>query len=441
MATLLATATWSQADAGSGFYLPSQSTTTLGTALAGMTAAAQDISYMAFNPAALSPQSGRQLLVDSTLILLTGQFDPQSATTVLGPATPITGNDGGDYGGAALIPNLYGMIEVTPELKFGLAVSSFFGLASDWDSGWVGRYHALKTELQTININPVVSYQIHPLLTVGAGFQAQYADIELTNAIDFGTIDQVVFGGIAGGIPAGSDGSLKITGDSWAYGATFGVLIEPIAGTRFGLGYRSALTHDIKGDADFNLGGAVGQTLSALSGAFVDTGAEAELKLPDTLSFGFYHEIDDQWSVMGDAMWMNWSRHDRVTLQFDNLAQPDQVTVQDWNDSWYLTLGVGYRLNEEWMFRAGGAYDQSPVPDRTRIPAIADADSYWLGIGAEYHPLPNLKFEFAYGHIFTEDSDINLSASAPGNIFRGNLSGTATDSAADYFAVHASYKF
>ncbi len=138
---------------------------------------------------------------------------------------------------------------------------------------------------------------------------------------------------------------------------------------------------------------------------------------------------------------MNWSRQDEVILRFDNPLQPDQVTVQKWDDSWFLTLGVGYRLNDQWAFRAGGAYDQSPIPDSTRTPVIADADGYWIGVGAEYRPIPNLKIDFAFDHIFIEDADIGLSAATRGNTFRGNLSGTATDISVSSFAFHVSYKF
>lgn len=428
-----------EAKAGSGFFLRSQSTTTLGSAQAGSTASTQDISQMGFNPAILTAFSGHQIVGGATVIATRAKFDPAGSNTVLG--TPILGNDGGDSGTLAPIPYLYGMWDVSPDLKLGLAGSSYFGLSSNWGDGWVGRYYALKSELVSFNLNPVVAYRIHPMVSIGLGLQAQYADVNANSAIDFGTIDQTLLGGAGGGIPGGSDGEIRVEADDWAYGVSAGVLLDLGQGTRIGAGYRSGLSHDLRGDATFSLGGAVGSTVSALTGAFVDTGVESELDLPDTLTLGFHQDIGKKWSVMGDVMWMNWSRQDETRLTFENPAQPDQVTEQDWNNSWFATLGAVYRLDDRWTLRAGAAYDQTPIPERTRTPVIADQDSYWVGLGAGYSPLPNLTIDFAYGHIFTEEAGIDLAASDPGSTFRGNLSGTVVDNSVDYLSIQAVYRF
>ena len=44
---------------------------------------------------------------------------------------------------------------------------------------------------------------------------------------------------------------------------------EPWAGTRFGLAYRSKISHELTGDAKFELGG-VGNAISLATGQFVD---------------------------------------------------------------------------------------------------------------------------------------------------------------------------
>ena len=48
------------------------------------------------------------------------------------------------------------------------------------------------------------------------------------------------------------------------------------------------------------------------------------------------------------------------------------------------------------MFRAGLAYDQSPVRDAQRTPRLPDNDRTWLAIGAQYRASPQLAFDVGY---------------------------------------------
>ena len=50
-----------------------------------------------------------------------------------------------------LISSLDGLSQ---KWKLGLGVNVPFGLKTDWGRTWIGRYHATKSELVTININP-----------------------------------------------------------------------------------------------------------------------------------------------------------------------------------------------------------------------------------------------------------------------------------------------
>ena len=42
-------------------------------------------------------------------------------------------------------------------MHFGLGVNAPFGLKTDYDDGWIGRYQALKSQIKTINVNPALS--------------------------------------------------------------------------------------------------------------------------------------------------------------------------------------------------------------------------------------------------------------------------------------------
>lgn len=424
--------------AASGFALREQSATGIGNAFAGATAGAEDITFMFFNPAGLTRHSGNQIVGVGSLILPRTHFEYVSGTTAAG--IPIGGGDGGkDAAVDAFVPAAYALWDVHPRLKLALAVNVPFGLETDYDDGWVGRYHGLRSRLRTATVTPTAAYQINDMFSVGAGLQVQYIDAKLTSAIDFGSAGAAV--GIPTALPTQQDGLVDLKGSDIGIGFTLGLLFEPWTGTRLGVGYRSAIHHTFDGDADFELDNAgIGAALSAASGRFVDTGISVDLTTPDSLSFGAYHEIGERWAVMAEAAWTNWSRFRELRVQFDNPAEPDSVTREDWRDTWFFAAGATFRLSEKWTLRSGIAYDQSPIPADRRTPRIPSNDRTWISLGASYQPMQRLSIGFGYTHIFLKDGEVELSVSDPGNLTRGSLTGK-TASSIDILAAQVSWQF
>ena len=178
--------------AGSGYGVDERSASAAGTAFAGATTGTDDASYLTHNPAALASQEGYQLLSEGALIVPSLDLHRGAASTLnFGPpvgSVPVSGRSRADAAVPALVPALYGLWPVTPDLKVGLGVTSPFGLTTEYPSDWVGRYHGVRSELLTVNLNPVVAYRVTRWLGLGADFQAQYIKTTLTNAVDVGSI-------------------------------------------------------------------------------------------------------------------------------------------------------------------------------------------------------------------------------------------------------------
>lgn len=419
----------------SGYALREQSTVAFGNAFAGSAAAAEDPSFMFFNPAGLTRLPGNQVVVGGSMVMPDSHFKNGEASTARGVG--LSGGDGGnDVASDALVPVFYAQwdiqqtFDLDENVKFGLGVNVPFGLESDYANGWMGRYYALHSRLSSISINPVVAYEVIDGLSIAAGPQFQYTDARLTNAIDFGSIAQASGPPLSRlARPGQQDGRSTVDGDDWGYGYSLGVLYEPWKGTRFGAAFRSSIDHNLRGNADFRLDSAgVGQLISARTGAFTNTGAQAKIETPWAATFGFYHELDDQWALMGTVERTGWSAFKDLTVKFANPAQPDSVTDNSWNDSWFGALGVTYRPREDWTLRCGGAWDESPTPSGKATPRIPADGRAWLAFGVGYRPLPNVAIDFGYAHLFLPDTKINLTASQEGNAFRGNLSGDAETS-------------
>lgn len=401
--------------AAAGFFIREQSASGLGTAFAGVTAAAEDPSHMFFNPAALGFQEGIRAQAIGSLILPRAELEEATATTAGG--APISGRTHkGDVAEDALVPTFYGSWQLSPQWYVGLGVNAPWGLTTRYPDDWVGRYHGIDSELRSVNVGPTVALRPVPGFAIGAGLQIQYVDARLTNAVDFGTI-----GG--GASSPATDGKAELEGDDWALGFTLGLIADLTASTRVGLAYRSEVEHTLEGDVDFTLDGAgVGAAISAATGTFVDTGAKADVTTPESVSFGFVQQLAEGWDLRGEAAFMRWSRFEELRVRFDNPAQPDSVTEENWDDSWFFALGSTYRAREDLRLRIGVAHDQTPIRAKFRTPRIPGNDRTWIAVGATWEPAPWLSLDVGYTHIFVEDSEVRLTAAGVGNATRGNLS-------------------
>ena len=115
------------------------------------------------------------------------------------------------------------------------------------------------------------------------------------------------------------------------------------------------------------------------------------------------------------------------------------MTTTEWEDSWFFALGATWKPLDTLTLRTGVAYDQSPVPGRTRTPRIPDEDRYWLALGASWQPTAWLGLDAGYTHIFVEDSSVDLSAEGD-NQARGSLS-AEYDNGIDIVTVGARLRF
>ncbi|MGE5622750.1 MAG: OmpP1/FadL family transporter [Bacillota bacterium] len=402
-----------------GFALNEMSAASLGNAHAGAAAVAQDLSTVYFNPAGLTRLSGRGFMVSGSALRPSAEFENRGSVSAAGP---LTGGNGGDAGSWALVPALYYAMEVSPDLRFGLGLQVPFGLTTEYDAGWVGRYQALKSDLITVDINPVLAYRVNDAVSIGGGVSAQYVNVELSRAIDFGSVCVGVAGlgtcSAIGFLPQARDGSVTVKGNDWGYGFNLGAMFAPEARLRFGIAYRSKVSHELSGSANFTKPAGLPAPIAA-SPTFTNTGARASVDLPDSLSLGAYVDLDPKWSVMADLTWTHWSRFKELRIRFDNGA-PDSVTPEEWRNTYRLGMAVNYRYNDMWKLRGGVAYDQSPVETAFRTPRIPDNDRVWLAFGAQYKPSRQDSWDFGYAHLFVHDSSINKAEPPVGGTLTGN---------------------
>jgi len=369
----------------SGFQLKEQSAEGLGNAFAGSTAKALDMSTIFFNPAGMTNLDKSGFEGSVSFISPNSSVTVNSATNT-GEGGAVTGGDAGDPSKDAYLPVMYGMWSYSDDLKFGLGVTVPFGLKTEYDENWEGRFSAIKSELKTANIQPTIAYKVSDWMSVGVGAQIEVATAELTNQTSLAPL-------LGAGVDSLSGLKSK---QSLAFGYSLGLMFEPIENTRIGLSYRSRVKHTLKGDISFS--NAVAQ--AALGGE-----GEAQITLPDVASIGIYSEITPQLALMADAAWTNWSVFDEIRIDSDNPLTSSNTPL-NYEDTYFVSVGATYRPIENLALQVGAAYDKSPTNDEFRTARIPDSDRYWISFGAGYEIDEWLSVNAGYSHIFVDDTRV-----------------------------------
>jgi len=414
-----------------GFAIIDHSASGMGNSFAGGAAVAEDASTLYFNPAGMTRLRGRQISGAGHLIMPSSEFSNEGSTTSAATGSqPLLGNED-DGGRNAFVPNFYYMQPINEQWQFGVGITAPFGLEITYDDDWVGRYHAVKSAVLTVNINPSVAVKINPQLSLGFGVNAQYIDVELSNVIDLGAV--------AGPGSQQQDGFVKFTGDSWDYGYNLGLLYEFSSTSRLGFHYRSSVEHSVKGDADFTVPASLAQLTQ--SGLFTDTGISAGIDLPDSISLSYFQDLNSKFAVMFDWTITKWSKFKELRIKHDNVNQPDGVTTEDWDDSDRISVGLNYKLDNILLLRFGLAYDQTPVPNaERRTPRLPGDNRTWVSFGFNVKPTKDISLDFGYAHLFLSDTDINNEFESSQAVLEHNLSGSY-EGKVDIISAQLNWKF
>jgi long-chain fatty acid transport protein len=413
----------------SGFAITEKGVKGEGSAFSGNAAVAEDASTIYWNPAGMTRLKKNEMDLALFSITTSFEFNKESATDAAGYPIQPTGAEGGDAGFTAFVPNFFYAHKINDQWSAGLGFTVPFGLGTEYDSNWVGRYYTIKSDITTYDINPSVAYRINDQWSVGGGISFQYMNAELTNAIDYGLITAskpTTLGALFPGLPpstTSSDGKAKVEGDSWGYGFNLGVLFQMSADTRVGLSYRSRVRQKIEGTLKLTDPAAAPGIGKVASGGNQD--AEATIDLPSTASLSAYHKFAGNWAVKADITWTEWSTLDELRVKFKGGA-PDSVTTLKWDDTWRLSTGLDWYYSDAWTWRTGIAYDPTPVPNaKYRSPRVPDEDRFWWALGGTWKFAPAWSVDFAGAYIWTlHDPKLDKSTTEAENQTRGNLVGT-----------------
>jgi len=368
-------------------------------ASAGAAAGSAGLGSLSFNPATLSLFDGMR---------------SASTFTYIGPRATIdapTGSTGDILNGGRVVPASQASFQVNDRLWFGISIDSPFGLVSYIKPTNYASYYGTTTRLVDVDVTPMLAYRIADWLTIGAGVQINYI-----NAI----LDSSFPGGVLG------THYLNLKGTDTALGYKLGALVKPIEGTEIGIGYRSAIHHDLSGTFETNVPFPIGMNM------------KLGLDLPAQINLGLRQQVTSDLALSVGYQWTNWKSFDRFTA---TLASGGTVPLNfDYRDGWLVAVGADYRWNPTTTLRAGLSYEQSPISRTNRDPRLPDSDRVMVSVGAGYKYSEHVTIDGAYAHVFAPGGDIDVTG--PSNPhFNGVPFVGSVKSSADIAALTVTYKW
>jgi len=323
--------------------------------------------------------------------------------------------------------SLHYVQRVTDDFRLGISVGSYFGFGVDYDDDWAGRYYTTEANLLSFGFNPSAGYRVNNWLSLGAGFSVIWAELEQKAAVNNSAVP----------FQAGmADGRLKIEDDDTAFGFNLGILLTPRTGTRIGLTYRSEVDLEFRDVASLSNIGPVLQALFNLTG-ITDKKVDIDMTIPQAVMLSGYHQLTDQWAVMGNIGWQDWSEFGKRDLTLRSATSKNFTQSLNYDDSWKFALGLQYRFADSWLWSVGGAYAEAIADEDTRTPDGFYDRQIRIGTGIQYDWNQDVTIGAAYQYLDAGDADIDQD----GGSLQGPLEGDYDPNAIHFLAVNLSWKF
>jgi long-chain fatty acid transport protein len=359
-----------------------------------------DASTAAVNPAGMTRLDRSQLLAGIQMLYVKTEFDTDFAE--------FGGGDGGNAGGWVPAASFSYVHNISPDLRLGVSIGSFFGLGLDYGKSWSGRYYVQEAEFLTVGINPGVGYRINEQWSIGAGFSAINSNLEQKVAIRNLGPDQ-------------PDGQLKLEDDDWGFGYNLGVLYEHNDRTRLGLTYRSEIDFEYKDAASLK---GLQPPLNGIANIIGLSGSKValEMNLPQAVMFSAYHKVTDQLALLGNFGWQEWSSFGETAISLSSETTTKLTQDRNFDDTWHFALGFQYEIDDPWLLSMGIAYDESPVSDSDRTPDMPLDRQWRYGTGIQYDLSKDLIVGCAYEFLDAGSAEINQNRGALAGAIAGDYS-------------------
>ncbi len=399
-----------------GYGLYGQSACAMARAGTGVAAPCPDASSMFFNPAGLSFQRA-EIGLGGVLIGPRGSFTDKSTSLV---------SKLNDHW--YRWPNIYFSKPVSGRCTLGLGVFVPYGLTTDWPADFQGRYLGYHSMLQATYIQPTLAVKLNEKISVGAGVDITYLNVELRQRVDL-SIQPLALPGVPPGatfallgVKTGTDfANINLKGNTWNAGYHLGILIKTNDRVSFGARFLSGQSVHIKDGAitttqvstpytlPFSVPGVApaGTPLDVLlkpqfaAGApLSNQTASSRLPLPSQFVSGTAFNVLPKAKLMVDYQFTRWSTFDKLVITGQYLTS---FLPQNYRDTHGVRMGTEISLGGKSVLRAGFGVHTAATPDQTVTPTLPESwqQDYTIGFGRQL--CETIRFDIAYVHTVQQD--------------------------------------
>ncbi|UZP68656.1 OmpP1/FadL family transporter [Desulfovibrio mangrovi] len=368
---------------------------------------ADDPSTIVTNPAGITQLEGTQIAAGASFIM------PNMDVSV-------NGNEVHGQNNIWVPPHFYVTHKYNDKWSFGVGLYSRFGLGTEFDADWAGRYNVTEAVIQTYSINPNVAYKVNDKLSLAVGVEYINVKMDIQKKMNLS--------------PAPLPDDLSQTkAEGSGYALTLGLLYQINDQWKFGVGYHSQAEINAEGDLSFatNYGAPFN---------LVDTDVEGSVVLPDMLNIGLTYYPTKDLSIEVGGVLTRWSTYNELRFEFDDPVGPTSsytsVTPKDWKDVWRYNIGVEYKALDWLTLRCGYTYDESPLNENRLDYLIPgnDRQLYSAGVGFNWQ---DWTLDLSYTYLWMKGRDYGNTVGVTGVQPDSHSKNARTD----IYGITVGYKF
>ena len=358
-----------------GFALNEQSIKSMGKSQAGRASAAADATTLFANPAGMTQLTGTNLSGNATFIYAPADIENaqgSQAGTNNGDMIPPT------WVGAGFITH-----QMNDQLSIGIGNYAPFGLATNYESSFQGRYFGDKSKVKVIAIQPTIAYKFTPELSIGMGISVSKLE------------------GLLSAYSIALTNPVEVNGDDISYGYNVGVLWQVMPQTRIGFDYRSKTDYNLKGTTE-------------LTGTGIEFPATLDISTPATFELSVSHELNPNVNIHGSVGLTQWSVLEKLVIENGGGASgafKTSIEELDWKDSWAYSVGADWKMDDALTLRAGLGIDKTPVTDSHRSVRVPSEDRTVLSVGLSYDINDKMSIDAAYMYLKEDTAHVSASKS------------------------------
>lgn len=230
-----------------------------------------------------------------------------------------------------------------------------------------------KTDLAIVEISAGAGYKVSDSLKLGAAWRVVMAQADLS------------FVKRAGAPTATSFVNAKLTGlkDTQPLAFRLGAQYKVDDSTEIGLNWRTEVNFEAKGKVSAQLV-SPGSASGAANPSYAEADATAKTTFPMAVSLGAKHKLNDEWNILGQYDWTQYSRVGDIPVTSSSSLSALQATnlKTDWRDQHNVRLAGEY-LGSDWPVRFGYCFTSAVTnPDYAKATFTPPGPAHTFTVGS-----------------------------------------------------------